>query len=265
MTRPEAKADELRDVLEMIDLLPLDVSGPPIEHERPDFRLVLASGRRIGLEHTRAIDGTIAPASGVADRLRNRVQQGLVEAGIPAHINFTISEGAAAVLNSMRRELAAEVAALVKLAGDALAEPLADGESWKRYEILDDIVNHEGEVVWRDPARARGVRDLARTGVEFCSAVMVRPDHAPFAGCNRTAHGQRANIIQDAIDDKAELLDVYRQSGDDEQWLLVVGSARTGGALDIHEADGEFISPFDRTIFLERFEGACVELRTRGS
>lgn len=47
------------------------------------------------------------------------------------------------------------------------------------------------------------------------------------------------------------------------QWLLVVGSTTAGGTLDISDADGEFTSPFDRTLFVECFEDKCVELRIR--
>jgi len=50
MTRIEAKEDELNDVLAMVTLLPLTIVGAPISLERPDFRLVLADGRKISLE-----------------------------------------------------------------------------------------------------------------------------------------------------------------------------------------------------------------------
>ena len=40
-------------------------------------------------------------------------------------------------------------------------------------------------------------------------------------------------------------------------------SPERGGALDIDDARGEFISPFDRTIFLEWHARECVVLTTR--
>jgi Fe-S oxidoreductase len=49
------------------------------------------------------------------------VLAGLRAAGVAAQVNFTIAEGSAAVLNSMRREMAAEVAAIVKLAREGYA------------------------------------------------------------------------------------------------------------------------------------------------
>ena len=261
MTRAEAKADELQDLRDVIALLPLDVVGEPVADEQPDFQFVLADGRRIGLEHTRAVNEEVARGRGVTGRMAMRVTQGLADAGINAHVNFTLPEGAAAALHSMRRELTAEIAALVNLARDALAQPF-EGH-WQRYQLLDDIINDEGEVVWRDPARARGVQDLRGTGVEFCSSVMVGASDTPFAGCNTTSFGERANVIQDAIDDKSAKLADYRKSGDNEYWLLVVGSTGPGSSLDVYEARGEFESPFDRTIFLERFERKCIRLRTR--
>ena len=51
--------------------------------------------------------------------------------------------------------------------------------------------------------------------------------------------------------------------GADEIWLLVVGSTGTGGALFLDDAQGRtFTSPFEKTIFLECYEGRCTWLNT---
>ena len=42
----------------------------------------------------------------------------------------------------------------------------------------------------------------------------------------------------------------------------MVGS-EYGGSLDISAAEGEFVSPFDKTIFLELYQGKAVVLHTR--
>ena len=75
--------------------------------------------------------------------------------------------------------------------------------------------------------------------------------------------GQRPDIVQDAINSKVGDLPVYRQCGAGEIWLLVIGSAGTGGALFIDDVDDRvFMSPYDQTIFLELFEGRCMVLNT---
>jgi hypothetical protein len=75
--------------------------------------------------------------------------------------------------------------------------------------------------------------------------------------------GQHSDIVQRAINDKAQQLATYRQCGADEIWLLVIGSAGTGGALFVDDVDDRvFTSLYDRTIFLELFERKCVVLNT---
>jgi CO dehydrogenase/acetyl-CoA synthase gamma subunit (corrinoid Fe-S protein) len=67
-------------------------------------------------------------------------------------------------------------------------------------------------------------------------------------------------LIQAAIDHKS--IADYSMPGA-ESWLLVVGSAGTGGTLDTSDARGQFTSPFVKTVFLECFSGDCVVLQTR--
>ena len=90
-----------------------------------------------------------------------------------------------------------------------------------------------------------GAYDLDGRGIEFATAVMVRPDDEPNVGRSGSSWGQPPSIIQDAIDKKASKLE--GGAGYDAQWLLVVGSAATGGTLDISAADGHFASLYDRS------------------
>lgn len=266
MTRPQDKAKELSYAQDMIRLLPrLGVVDDPVERERPDFCLTLADGRRAGLEVVRAVDEGIAAGRGAKKKMKARVTAGLNAAGANAHINFSISDGAVGVLaaHSMKVQLATEIDALVKLTINALAAKPKGDSPWRRYQWFEDIVDDTGFVCWRDPDRDRGADDLEGSGVEFCTAVMVRPYKEPLTTASGTSFGQPASIIQAALDEKASLLPEYRKSGYDVQWLLVVGSTTDGGTLDISDAEGEFTSPFDRTFFVERFEGKCVELRIR--
>lgn len=269
MTRPEDKEQELQYVRDMIRLLPqLGIVGDPTGRERPDFGLTLAGGRSAGLEVVRARDQGVAAGRGAKMKMKKKLVVKLIAERVNAHINFSISDGAAGVLatHSMKSELAAEIAGLAKIAKDALVDAPIPDSVWRRYRRFDDdIVDDTGFVCWRDPDRDRGSHDLDGHGIEFCTAVMVRQHDEPLATCTGTSFGQSPSIIQGAIDDKAELLAEYLNSGYDEQWLLVVGSTGEGGTLDISDAEGEFSSPFLRTFFLETFGGECVELKTVNS
>ena len=241
----------------------LSVVGDPEADERPDFFLTLANGRRVGLEIVRAINQGIARGRGTKIKLKKRVLADLIAEGVNAHVYISLTEGTGAMLaaESMRQQLAAEIKALVRLAKQGLAD-FEHVRAWRRYEWFNDIVDDTGYVCWRDPNRDRGMFDLEGTGIEFCNAVMVRPTNEPIVGCGGSGIGQPRHTIQEAIDAKLGSIDAYRQRKCDEIWLLVIGSAGTGGALDISDADGEFVSAYDRTFFLETFDRECVELST---
>jgi hypothetical protein len=249
----------------MIELLPLEIIGEPTFGDRPDARLVLAGGRRIGLEHTEVMDRSVARGRGVPDRIREQLRAALVTADVPAFVIVTLPEAASTTITS-RAALAAEIAAVVPIAREALTIPAEPGTEWRRYEFLrEDIVMPDGTIAWRNPRRDEGIHDLAGRGVTAFTSVKVLPSDEPNAGCNGTAFwSSHAFLIQDAINAKADDIEVYRNSGDDEQWLLVVGSSGgIGTATTIDDASGEFVSPYDQTIFLEHFQGRAVRLRTR--
>lgn len=283
MTRPETKTAELLHIAALVRLMPeLGVVGDPEPRERPDFRLALARGRTVGLEHVRAVDRTTAAGNGTVAKIKERVLTGLIAAGVNASVVVSISDSAAAVLatKEMKPQLAAEIDAIVQLAKDALnVAPSRNGRidrrraarglaamtsPWRRYERFDaDITLDDGSVCWRDARRDDGSYDLDGRGIDFATAIMVRPDDEPNVGRSGTGWGQPPSIIQAAIDKKAAKLEDYRAAGYDEQWLLVVGSATTGGTLDISAAEGKFTSPYARTFFLETFADKCVKLTTR--
>jgi len=279
MTRPLDKAKEHAQASLVLSELKL---GEIRDHrESPDFGIALPDGRTAGLEVVRAIDKGIAAGNGAIEKINKRVQAGLVAAGVNASVVVSITDGAAAVLATkvMKPQLAAEIDALIRLAKEALgvapspnsrierrraARGLpAPNSPWRRYERFSPDLMLDDTVCWRDPRRADGSYDLDGRGIEFATAVMVRPDDAPNVGRSGSSWGQPPSIIQEAIDAKASLLPKYKKAGYDEQWLLVIGSDDTGGTLDITDAEGEFVSPFDRTFFLESFAKECIELRTR--
>ncbi len=70
-------------------------------------------------------------------------------------------------------------------------------------------------------------------------------------------------IIQRAIDLKVAKLGTYRALGADEYWLLVVGGRVLSGYVTADDARcAVFESPFDRSVFLDLEDGACVILET---
>jgi hypothetical protein len=282
MTRPETKTVELLHAEALLRLMPeLGVIGEPEPRERPDFRLVLASGGSVGLEHVRAIDRRIAAGNGAIEKINERVLAGMVSAGTNASVVVSMDDGAAALLatKEMKPQLAVEIEAIVRLAKAALDDApsrksrierrrAARGlevpiSPWRHYERFKPDIMLDDIVCWRDARRDDGSYDLEGRAIEFATAVMVRPDDEPNVGRSGSSWGQPPTIIQEAIDKKAAKLEDYRAAGYDAQWLLVVGSAATGGTLDISAADGEFASPYDRTFFFETFADECVELRTR--
>jgi hypothetical protein len=191
-----------------------------------------------------------------------------------------LPDGLASVLNKDRAGLIAEAEAIAKLVREDLAARTNGNAERHRYEDLDDEdleddpdslhiyeplradLDCGGGVVYRDPRRRRGIRDLRGRGTNYVTAVSVRPLDKIWIGWGAPGSMQRAPLIQKAIDAKAGDLNGYRLTGY-EHWLLVVGSAGPGGSLDMYEAEGEFVSPFDQTVFLELFDGECAYLNTR--
>ena len=68
--------------------------------------------------------------------------------------------------------------------------------------------------------------------------------------------------IQAAIDHKAPKLDGYRGFTADRHWLLIVGGLPVSGFVTAADATSQrFVSPFHRTVFLDRGE-QCVYVDT---
>lgn len=147
----------------------------------------------------------------------------------------------------------------------ALAREALDVGGVVSFEDLRDIEDDEGKVVWTDPRRRSSERtyhDIGGRDLRGVVAVTVCPDDAPGVMLSQPGDVHRGALIQAAIDDKADKLDAYRLKCP-EVWLLVVGSSGTGASLDIAAAEDDFVSPFDRTVFLELYQGRCRALRTR--
>ena len=257
MTRPEALSEEREQLTDMIRLLGLELEGEPIKRERPDFMLRLRTGRTIGVELVRALDERIAAGRGTRFRIKKLVQAELASAAINAWVHVRLNEHTAGYLNTRPDLLRREITAIVELARRTMEnkpEP-----RWHNFEWID----HEyEELVGRPRYRQRDTGDLQGTGIEHADAVDVHPWNEPIVTWSAFGGGQRPSIVQDAIDDKATDLSTYRQCGADEIWLLVIGSSGTGGALLVEEVeDRTFTSPYDRTVFLELYQGRCILLK----
>ncbi|HEU4734683.1 MAG TPA: hypothetical protein VFT22_42625 [Kofleriaceae bacterium] len=106
--------------------------------------------------------------------------------------------------------------------------------------------------------------DLQHTGIERVDAISVYPNDDVQVTLFPQGDVQGTDIVQNAINSKIDRLSRYRQCKAKEVWLLVIGSAGTGGAMLVDVVDeNEFVSPYDKTIFLELFEERCVVLNTR--
>ena len=240
MTR-STDIEQERDQLEkMIRLLGLEVEGGPVKRERPDFLITLRGRRTVGIELVRAFDEYIAAGRGARARINRALHDRLAKAGINAGVNVGLDDDTAAALNGDRNALDREVKAIFEL----VHRTMSDETESRRYDF---------ERI-----------DLQGTGVERADAVRIYRRDEPLVTWSGLGDGQSSNVVQDAINGKAGDLPVYRQCGANEIWLLVIGSAGTGGALFIDDVDDVvFTSPYDKTIFLELFEERCTVLNTK--
>jgi hypothetical protein len=160
-------------------------------------------------------------------------------ASTPARL-WGLDDETAAALNGDRNALDREVKAIVELVHRTMS-----GETESRRYDFERI-------------------DLQGTGVERADAVRIYPRDELLVTWSGLGDGQSSNIVQDAINGKAGDLPDYRQCGANEIWLLVIGSAGTGGALFIDDVDDVvFTSAYDKTIFLELFKERCTVLNTK--
>ncbi len=234
----------------MLRLLAAEIDGEPIKRESPDFVIKLRDGRSVGVEVVRALDEQLARGRGTRTRIKRQLRDALTKRGINAWVNVSLTEGMAGYLNGEPELLRRELDAIAALAGDVAGKL---GETWLYYKRTSAEFDELGE----DEASLEG------TGVGYVRSVAFLAHEEPLVSWSTSGAGQPPSIVQDAIDDKAEKLVTYQQCGADEVWLLVVGSSGTGGALFVDDVEGRtFTSPYDRTLFLELYEGKCVALDT---
>ena len=262
MPRSEAekRLNERRDAVQAVELLGLDARVE--DGFRPDLRLAFPGGRVVGLEHTLIADRGLASGLSHIDRLRDELTTALQEAEINVMVMIRVPPGLGSQLDSRdaRRGEVARVAMMVREAKGAV-----DAGQFVHFEHLDERLD-DNEDLFRSRRRgkARELRDLSDRGMLAVTLVGVYPNAMPSVWLSTPfVWSSRRHLIQAAIDAKARKLAGYRETHA-EVWLLVVGSAPkigAAGSIDKHDGEGSFSSPYDRTIFLERYEGAARFLK----
>lgn len=235
VTRPEQAAREARHLEAMIKELALDAVDSPsrLSPPLPDFELLLADGRRVGVEVTESTDPEVAAAWGGARvRLETEILRQLERDGMNIEVSAALDAESLLALErhpAWSRRTAARIAEIARgRSGTAL--PPTSGQ---------------------------------KLGLDALMFLELRPAARPAALVGGSATASGPWIIQRAIDLKVAKLGTYRALGAYEYWLLVVGGRVLSGYVTADDArSAVFESPFDRSVFLDLEDGACVILET---
>jgi hypothetical protein len=245
MTTQAQKDEEVRALDLLIEKLGLDVvTKPKRDPPAADFKVTLADGTVLAIEHTDARDEHLAAVTDIVERFKSHVRQHLAKRGANVWVRPRFDEYAAAALRKQKKVLEREATLLADLAADDLPHLTAGA-----------FIEHKAA-------------ELKARGILYVLDAQVQLHHKPLATWVTRSRGQREKVIQKAIDRKAGKLAQYRAHAPAgaQVWLMVAaGSGGHGASVDTMEAiDGTFTSPFDRTFFvnLYPFEQRVVELAT---
>jgi hypothetical protein len=239
VTRHEQDEDERVFVAEMVERLGLDLDGDPIPHKppAPDMELRLRDGRTVGLEVIEAHSEKLAGAwKGTSRVVARRITEELRAQSVNASVPFRIDDDTAMLLVSRRRELERTARLIAEYARDVLS----------------------GAEQWFSQAQAQ------RRGIEYVDLLDVRLADAlgPEAALVMTTGPLGPGVIQAAIEKKKRKLASYREFNASEYWLLIVGGLPVSGYVTAGDAaSARFVSPFDKTVFLDR-GSECIDLDT---
>lgn len=150
---------------------------------------------------------------------------------------------------------------------DGFIPALNDGETGRR--LVQGLLALAADHVAEDRAR-RVYRslDLRSYGVDRLTNVSIALAETPtvYTGVSVIGNGALlVDAVQRAIDQKNAKVDAYRaEMGARPLWLLVLagGSFASGTASEIVR-DAEYASRFDRTLYVDAYDGAAFDLRTR--
>jgi hypothetical protein len=204
------------------------------EPEPPDFVLEI-DGASVAVEVTQARNQAAAAGKGVLKRLKEGLRDGLRARGLNYEIFVALTSPEMVELTRKKKLLSAHLATLIGLCESA-------GSKEAVYER----------------------KELTVLGLSHFAKIAITPGSEPEIGWVIRGGKEGPTLIQAAIDSKRSKIEVYRKAAP-TVWLLVVGSLGIGGTLDAHDARGPFLSPFDRTLFFEAYEGITVDLRITGT
>lgn len=242
MTRREQDQDERAFIAEMVQRLGLDLECDFVQMKppKPDAELRVREVGTVGLEVIEAHSQKLSEMWNSTSRIvEQRINEELRAQSLQASVGFKLDDGDASVLLAARRRGLDETARLIaEFAKDALS----------------------GAEPWFSKARAqqRGIKHVKLISVEQAASPLVAG-----AVCVTVAPPLGPGVIQAAIMKKGKKLAGYRQSFPaSEYWLLIVGGLPVSGYVTAADAASErFVSPFDKTVFLDR-GSQCIDLDT---
>lgn len=235
VTRPEQVEQEARHLDAMIKALAIGVVGSPspCSPPLPDFELLLGDGRRMGVEVTESTDPEVAAAwGGARERLQKEIVRQLERGGTNTRVGA-----------HLRMEVLLELERTPALSR-SIAEKIA-------------ALAHDRAAVGLPPINGE------KLGLSALEYIELRPANRPEAWLSSSVGPDGPQRIQRAIDLKVPKLGNYRALGAHEYWLLIVGGRALSGYVTADDARSTvFESRFDRTVFLDTEDGACVILET---
>lgn len=241
VTRPEQDEDERDFIAEMVQRLRLDLEQDFVQMKppKPDAELRVRGVGIVGIEVIEAHSQKLSEMWNRARRIvEERINEELHAQGVQASVVFKLDDGDASVLLAARRRVLDETARSVA-------------------EFARDVVS--GAEPWFSKSRAqqRGIKHVKLIRVEAASRLVAG------AACVTVAPPLGPGVIQAAIMKKGKKLTGYRQSFPaSKYWLLIVGGLPVSGYVTAADAVLErFVSPFDKTVFLDR-GSRCIVLDT---
>lgn len=191
-----------------------------------------------------ATDPAIAPGRNGDARFANKIEHLLKKGGDPRVLaTIAMHEASVVRLNTDSKELCAEA------------------------QRIADLVRETAPTVTCGHLREITASELSNRGIQSAYLLTIGRDNETAVCVLTNIAGQNACGIQNAINGKNQKIDEYRRNAQAAKvWLLVVADGELGGVQFVRRVERQtYQSCFDRTLFLEAYEGRCFDLQTRAS